>query len=276
MQNTASPSPVFSRRMLLSAMPAAFLVAGCVPGSKAISGPWANAAVDSRRVIDHSAWDAFLTRYVQASADGINRVDYKGAAGVDRAMLKPYLVAMQAIVPSQYNRAEQFAYWVNLYNAATVDLILEAYPVKSIRNLGFASSGPWDKKILTVDGFPLSLNNIEHGILRPLWQDPRIHYAVNCASIGCPNLAQQAYSSARLEEMLEAAARSYVNHPRGFMRTDGKLTASSIYNWYQTDWGDESGVLDHARKYADADQRAVIGDAAGIGGYEYDWSLNEA
>jgi len=266
-------SSAMSRRMLLSAVPATLFLSACVPGSKAIEGPW-TATGDNDRKIDHSAWQSFLSQYVKNSADGINRVDYKGAVNAGRNMLKPYLAAMQAIVPSQYGREEQFSYWVNLYNAATIDLILAAYPVKSIRSLGIA--GPWGKKILTVDGTALSLNNIEHGILRPIWKDPRIHYAVNCASIGCPNLAVQAYTSDRLEQMLDAAARSYINHPRGFTRSDGKLTASTIYNWYQVDWVDEAGVLAHARQYADATNSALSGDAVTIDGYAYDWGLNEA
>jgi hypothetical protein len=148
-----------------------------------------------------------------AGADGVNRFAYGTVTQEDQAALKAYLGTLRALRPQDYNRDEQFAYWANLYNAATVDLIIKAYPVKSIRDLGFASLGPWRKIILTVNGKALSLDDIEHGILRPIWRDVRIHYAVNCASIGCPNLALKAYRAAVLNDMLEEAARDYICSP---------------------------------------------------------------
>ena len=120
---------------------------------------------------------------------------------------------------TQLNQSEQFAYWVNLYNAKTVDLVVAHYPVRSIRDIGISgllATGPWGKKVVRVEGVDLSLDDVEHKILRPLWRDPRIHYAVNCASAGrCPNLARSAYTGASLEAMLKVAARDYVNSPRG-------------------------------------------------------------
>lgn len=112
--------------------------------------------------------------------------------------------------------------------------------------------------------------------MRPIWQDVRIHYAVNCASIGCPNLARTAHTAANTPQLLEEGARAYINHPRGFADVGGKLVASSIYNWYGRDWGDQAAILAHARKYAAGPTAQVLAVSRRIGGYRYDWSLNDA
>jgi hypothetical protein len=265
-----------SRREILFAVPAAAIVAGCVPGSKMLDGNWGRFAPEAIASVDHRAWDAFLSRYLVFSNDGVNRVRYAAAAGADAMMLRPYLAALENIDPASLAKDEQMAVWINLYNAATVDLILQHPSVKSIRDLGPLTLGPWDKKIVTVAGSRLSLNNIEHGILRPIWKDVRIHYAVNCASIGCPNLAPRAYTGANLEAMLEEAATGYVNHPRGFARIEGKLVASSIFNWYAEDWGTQGDILAHARHYARGETTALLAAATQIDSFDYNWALNAA
>ncbi|MBA4747574.1 MAG: DUF547 domain-containing protein [Sphingopyxis sp.] len=264
------------RRHIMFALPVVALLSACVRPSKALRGGWGQFAADAGRVIDNSAWDAFLARYVRASVDGVNRVAYAEAAAADAQMLRPYLTSLEAVDPATLARDEQMAFWINLYNAATVDLILQQPGVKSIRDLGPLTLGPWDRKIITLAGNRLSLNDVEHGILRPIWRDVRIHYAVNCASIGCPNLAPQAYTAARLEAMLEQAAIDFINHPRGFARVDGKLRASSIFNWYGSDWGSVGDIIAHARRYARGDTSALFADATGIDTYAYDWALNAA
>jgi Protein of unknown function, DUF547 len=264
-----------NRRTLIMGGASALMLGGCVRSAKTIGGNWGVVGTGKAR-IDHDAWDRILTLYARRNDDGVNRFAYSAVSQADRAALKTYLKALQAVRPQDYARDEQFAYWVNLYNAATVDLIVDAYPVKSIRDLGFATSGPWRKKILMVNGERLSLDDVEHGILRPVWKDVRIHYAVNCASIGCPNLALKAYRAETLETMLEQAARDYINHARGFAMTNGQLTASSIFKWYQSDWGSEAGVLNHAQKYANPATAAFLNAAGSIDNYTYDWALNDA
>lgn len=265
-----------NRRGFLAAIPAAAIVAGCVPGAKVLDGNWGRFAASTDRTVDHSAWDAFLSRYLVFSADGVNRIRYAAAASADPMILRPYLAKLETIDPASLGKDEQMAFWINLYNAATVDLILQKPSVKSIRDLGPLTLGPWDKKIVTIAGTRLSLNNIEHGILRPIWQDMRVHYAVNCASIGCPNLAPRAYTGANLETMLEQAAADYINHPRGFARIDGKLRASSIYDWYASDWGTQADILNHARRYARRESAALLAEATRIDSFAYDWALNAA
>lgn len=263
-----------SRRHLLAAIPAIALAASCSKPDGQAGQEWQQSG-KAKDTLDHSAWDRLLPRYVKKSADGVNRIDYAAFKKNDTAALKSYLDSLQAIKIEDYPKPEQFAFWVNLYNAATVDVILKNYPLQSIKDIGLLGQGPWKDKILKVSGNALSLDDIEHAILRPIWQDVRIHYAVNCASIGCPNLADKAYTAARLEAMLDEAARAYINHPRGFARKDGALVASSIYEWYLDDWGNEAALLDHARKYASEKTRAIIGDATKIDAHDYDWALND-
>ncbi|MBI2383730.1 MAG: DUF547 domain-containing protein [Gammaproteobacteria bacterium] len=231
--------------------------------------------------IDHSAWSEWLGRHVEPGADGINRVAYGAVDQAERAALAAYLRRMQGIAIGGFARAEQRAYWINLYNAATVGVVLDHYPVASILKIdispGLFARGPWGKKLLTVEGEKISLDDIEHRILRPIWRDPRTHYAVNCASLGCPNLAPRAYTSGNMEEMLDAGARAYVNHPRGVAVRDGKLQVSSIYVWFKADFGGgDAGVVEHLRRYAEPALARQLEGVSRIAADAYDWSLNDA
>lgn len=271
---TKSPSPLLARRTLLAAVPGFALLAACSKAVGEADGQWQQSG-NAEGSIDHGPWDRLLTKYVKATPDGLNRVDYAAFKAGDASTLKRYLDSLQAIAIETYSRDEQFAFWVNLYNAATVDVILDNYPLQSIRDIGLLGAGPWKDEILKVSGRDLTLDTIEHEILRPVWKDVRIHYAVNCASVGCPNLATRAYTVDRLEMMLEEAARAYVNHPRGFMRRDGGLVASSIYDWYGSDWGDQAAILAHARRYASEATSAMLNNATRIDSFDYDWALND-
>ena len=240
---------------------------------------WDRSDAANPAAIDHSPWQGLLDGYLDTRhPSGVHRFAYAAVRSADRAVLRAYLAALQALDPRRYPRPEQEAYWINLYNALTVDLVLAHYPVKSIREIGggWLFRGPWDDAIAKVAGRALSLNDIEHGVLRPIWRDPRIHYALNCASIGCPNLAGRAYTRDHLERLLEQGARDYVNHPRGAAWQDGELRASSIYDWYQEDFGGtEAGVLGHLLRYARPELAERLRGYAGPIDYDYDWSLNE-
>lgn len=249
---------------------------------------FAKYAEGSEQVVNHAAWDGLLKKYVLEGADGLNRVRYKAFKADDHDTLKRYVASLEAVQPTSLGKAEQYAYWANLYNAKTIDVILDAYPVKSIKDIslsgGFVqflkqsvgAGGPWKAKIMTVEGEQLSLDDVEHNILRPIFKDPRVHYAVNCASIGCPNLQSAAFTGAALEEMLDAGARAYINSPRGFDVKSGSIKASSIYNWFQVDFGGSaSGVLEHAAQYAEPSLQATLRAARAIDEYVYDWNLND-
>lgn len=230
----------------------------------------------STTTVDHSAWTHFLTTYVRPHIDGVNRVAYAEVIGIDKKALADYVAKLTAMPISTYNRAEQRAYWINLYNALTVKLVLDHYPVKSIRDIG-PLWGPWGKKRIRVEGERLSLNDIEHRILRPIWRDPRIHYAVNCAAIGCPNLQKQAFTAINAERLLTRGARAYVNHERGASIEEGRLIVSSIYTWFHEDFGNtDAGVIRHLRDYAEPALASALTQTTKIAGDHYDWSLNDA
>jgi hypothetical protein len=233
---------------------------------------------------DARMFDALLARHVSPGADGVNRVDYAAwkASAADREALDAYIRSIEATRISTLPRNEQFATWANLYNAATVRVILQRYPVRSIREIRSEGAGlspkallgPWQTKVVTVEGKRLSLDEIEHTIMRPTFRDPRVHYAVNCASIGCPDLMPRAFRAATLEADLDAAARAYINHPRGVSVTERGLRLSSIYDWYGKDFGTEAQLRAHLVRYAAPDLAARIRATPRIAGYGYDWNLN--
>ena len=231
--------------------------------------------------IDHAPWDRFLESYVVSGADGVNRVAYARVGAADKRALADYIDGLAGVAIGAYNRRQQLAYWINLYNALTVKLVLDHYPVASVRDIdispGWFSIGPWDKQLLAIEGVALSLNDIEHRILRPIWRYARIHYAVSCASIGCPSLQAEAFTAANAEALLTAAARDYVNHTRGARIEDGRLIVSSLYVWYAEDFGDgDADVIAHLRRYARPDLAAALAGIERIDDFTYDWRLNDA
>ncbi len=241
------------------------------------------AANDPSVVVDHSAWDRLLQTYVHPADDGLNRVDYGSFQANGHAELKQYLESLRAVDPRTLSRSEQFAFLANLYNAKTIDIVLDHYPVSSIKNVSLGgglfaafTGGPWKAKVLTLQGVEFSLDDIEHGVMRPLFKDPRAHYSVNCASVGCPNLQTHAFTGARLDAQLDAAAKAYVNNPRGTNFSGGRLVVSSIYEWFKSDFGgDDVGVLKHLRKYATPSLRLKLNSVRSISSHHYDWTLND-
>ena len=244
---------------------------------------WAAYEETSTVVIDHSEWQELLDAYLVTGESGEpTRVDYARWAETqeDRDQLELYITTLEAVEVAAHNRNEQFALWANLYNAATVRVILDNYPVTSIRKIntspGFFSVGPWGAKLVTVNGDRLSLDDIEHQILRPVWKDPRIHYAVNCASVGCPSLPAKPFTGKTLETDLEEAARDYINSSRGAVVENGALRVSKIYDWYAEDFGkSDTNIIAHLKIYAQSDLLASLETIDRIRGYDYDWSLNE-
>ena len=239
---------------------------------------WQAHDAKSRIIIDHTEWNRFLKAYLKRGADGINRVAYGRVTGADKKALNDYLARLRSIPIRRFNRAEQLAYWINLYNALTVRLVLEYFPVNSIKDIDIFSGlfgGPWDRKLLEVDGAPMSLNDIEQRILRPIWRDSRIHYAVNCASIGCPNLLPRAFTGDNAGTLLDYAAQAYINHPRGARIEDGRLIVSKIYAWFADDFGgSDETVIVHLRALAEPLLAKALEGRTTIDDYEYDWGLN--
>lgn len=244
-------------------------------------------AQHTQNATGEQAYARLLSSYVVKGEDGITRVAYERWHGNsdDRAALDAYIDFLESQKPSAMPRDGAFAYWVNLYNAVTLKVILDNYPVDSIRDIAStgtglfdlkAYTGPWRTKLVTLEGKELSLDDIEHEILRPQFKDPRIHYGVNCASIGCPNLMAKPWTASTLDADLDAAARDYINHPRGVtVAGDGRITVSSIYSWFQEDFGgSKAGVLDHLRQYAGPELKKKLEGKTSYDADDYDWSLN--
>lgn len=230
--------------------------------------------------IDHAPWRQFLTTHRRDGADGIARLAYT-AAMADRTALEADIARLAALPISRFNRLEQFAYWVNLYNMTTVLTVLRHYPVASIRDIkispGWFSTGPWGAKLVAVEGSQLSLDDIEHRILRPIWRDPRIHYIVNCAALGCPDLPAVPLTAGTSTAMLDEAASRFINHPRGAAIESGRLVASSIFVWYASDFGpDPADVVIHLRKFARQDFYTALSHIRRVSEDRYDWALNDA
>ena len=271
------PRPLLSRRGVISAS-AAIAALGASPGRATNVSRFVD-RVDGHEAFDHAPFDVLLARFTRAAADSVTRVDYGAwkASLADRVRLRHYIDALAAFDPRRLSPDEQFAYWANLYNALTLDVVLDAYPVASIRQIKptFLSFGPWKKQVVRVMGVDLSLDDIEQDILRKGWRDPRVHYAVNCASISCPNLPSSAWRGAGLSQALDAAARAYVNHPRGVRFEGDSLVVSSIYHWYAADFGgSDAAVIAHLRGFAAPPLRARLDAAHRIARDHYDWSLN--
>ncbi len=230
--------------------------------------------------VGHSLWGHFLNNYLVAGSSGNpSLIRYSQVTPEDKAALKKYLKAMSALPMSLLNRAEQKASWINIYNALTVGIILDHYPLTSIRDIrsGWFSRGPWDLKLITIEGERLSLNDIEHRILRPIWQDKRVHYVINCASMGCSNLQPQPFSAANSEQLLDKGTYDFINSPRAVRFTKGKLVLSSIYAWFQTDFGaNEQQLLQHLQNYAAPPLVDKLQQYHGPTDYSYDWRLNTA
>ncbi|MBX2882169.1 MAG: DUF547 domain-containing protein [Granulosicoccus sp.] len=239
---------------------------------------WAGSVETSDQIVDHSLWQTILDDYLVTDTDsGVNLFDYAGLLDDGRESLDRYINDLSSIDPLLLSRVEQKPYWINLYNAVTVALILDNYPLASITEIKgkVGSFGPWDNDSVAVNNIALSLNDIEHRIIRPLFNDYRIHFAVNCASIGCPSLSADVFTSANTDQLLDAAAAAFVNHPRGVNFSDSRLQLSSLFDWYANDFGaNHTQLLQTLSQHAKAETSRALKQYTGSTDYRYDWSLN--
>lgn len=243
---------------------------------------WSAHNADNPASISHQSWHAFLTKYVTTDNTGLNRLPYASIKAVDKAALDTYIGNLASLNISNYKRAEQRAYWANLYNALTVKVVIEAQPVDSILDIklssGFFTKGPWKEKLLTIEGQAVSLDDIEHRILRPIWNDPLTHYAVNCASVGCPNLQNYAFTAENMDKNLTRAAFDFINTPRGVaINASGELIVSSIYSWFKADFGSkDQAIIAHLTRYAKPSLAEQLSKIDEIEDDQYNWELNIA
>ena len=258
-------------RMLLCTLAAAFVL---LPAAEAPAS-----ALAAERV-DHSAYDTLLHKYVTPA--GVRYAAWHADAE-DRAALAGYLERMQALAVSRFEastggRAEALAYWLNLYNAATLDLVLDGYPVKSIKDLGGMLKSPWERDVVIVEGRELSLNAIENDILRKDFDEPRIHFALNCAAKSCPPLRAEAYVPERLDAQLADQTRRFLaDGATNGLREDGALQLSKIFDWYAKDFEAATGsVVAFVRPYLPALAALPANARPRVRYADYDWSLNES
>ncbi len=247
----------------------------------------------SAAALDHSVWDSLLQKHVHMIRDGqASEVDYR-AFMKERQELRTYLSQLSAVKHQEFSgwtKAEQLAFLINAYNAYTIELILTRYPkLDSIKDLGSLLRSPWKKKFVPLLGQTLSLDEIEHEIIRKPgdYNEPRIHFAVNCASIGCPALLNEAFTGDKLEQQLETVTRAFLeDRTRNRYNSQRKrLEVSKIFDWYDGDfergWGGWRSLNQFFAHYADSladtpqtKQKVASGDAR-IRYTNYDWKLND-
>lgn len=233
----------------------------------------------SKQVISHHQWQEFLHQHVLTNEEQINLIDYQKLKKSDLNLLKEYLKTMAQIDIDKYNRAEQLAYWINVYNALTVQTVAHYYPVSTIQEIntspGLFSVGPWGANIISIKDTPLSLDDINNRIIRPIWNDSRTHYALNNSTIGAPNLSKQAYQGTTLEQQLNHAASTYINSLRGVQVIEGKLIISKLYDWYEEDFGGtKQDVITHLLQFAKEPLLSQLKHTNTIDSYVYNWHIN--
>jgi len=218
--------------------------------------------------VSHAKWEVLLKTHVSKS--GV--VNYKGFKS-DQVILNAYLNQLESNAPtSSWSKNETMAYWINAYNAYTVQLMVNNYPLKSIMDLKYNGKSAWDYKWIKIGSETLSLNDIEHEKLRKKYKDARIHFAVNCASFSCPVLLNTAYTADKLEAQLEAQAILFINDPKRNQISSGSAKVSQLFEWYQDDFtaGGKS-VIDYLNKYS----KTKIKAGTNISYINYNWNLNE-
>jgi uncharacterized protein DUF547 len=211
---------------------------------------------------DHSKWNEIL----QSCVNNDGKVDYKGFKA-DAKNLETYLNALSENMPKDsWTKAEKLAYWINAYNAFTIKLIIDNYPLKSIKDI----EKPWSKKFISIGGKLISLNHIEHEILRKM-DEPRIHFAIVCASVSCPKLQNTAFESSKIEEQLNSVTKGFLADPTKNNISKNSIQISKIFKWFPSDFKQEGSIIDFLNKYSEI----TISQNASKRYKDYDWNLNE-
>ena len=248
----------YHRHLFFVIVLSCFSIMGLVTGSRAA------------QEMDNLIYAELLGKYVK---NGL--VDYQGFKN-EEAKLDQYLKVLEGTYAKALSRNEQFAFYINAYNAWTIKLILAGYPgVKSIKDLGSFFKSPWKKKICRIDGEVITLDRIEHGILRPRFKDPRVHFAINCAARSCPPLRPEPYQGAILDQQLDGMASAFINDPSNNHLEENTLYVSKIFDWFEEDFnGDVVGfILEYAKGGLKKRLESKKGDIV-IKYLDYDWSLN--
>ena len=221
--------------------------------------------------VDHSPFDALLHTYV--APEGV-RYEAWVESREDRQALTEYVATLAAAAPSKLTKDQRLAFWINAYNAVTVDHILASYPIDSIKDTGGLFSSPWKKKRITIEGRELSLDEIENEIIRKEFTEPRIHVALNCAAKSCPPLRAGAYDGRSIDAQLEEQTVAFLgDRSQNYLDEKGKLHLSKIFEWYRQDFETKGTLVDWVRPYfPELDGRTDVS----VTFEGYDWALNDA
>lgn len=215
----------------------------------------------------HTIWNELLDKHV--SVDG--HVSYEGLMD-DKAKLKEYLDLLSTAHPNDtWSEHEQKAYWINAYNAFTVKLILDNYPINSIKEIKKDSKSPWDIQFINIESELYTLNDIEHKILKPKFNDPRIHFALNCASYSCPILLNKAFTIRKLDKTLTTITKNFINDPLRNTIDKSSVQISELFKWYNEDFTKDCSLIEFINKYSEV----KVDSNATIEYMEYIWELNE-
>ncbi len=217
---------------------------------------------NEHNAVDHSTWDVLLKKYVAENGD----VNYKGFEK-DAEVLNRYINYLATKAPSKnWTKQEKLAYFINVYNANTVKLIIDNYPTKSIKDI----SNPWSKDRIKIGDEKFSLSDIEHDILRKM-NEPRIHFAINCASASCPKLLNTTYTSENVDLLLDKATKDFIGDPKKNKLSENSVQLSKIFKWYKDDFTINVDLIAYINLYSSV----KIDKKASIDYLEYDWNLNE-
>jgi len=220
--------------------------------------------------VDHQAWTSLLQKHVSPKGN----VNYASFV-TDKAQLEKYLNQLTQNKPNNnWSEKAQLAYWINVYNAFTVKLIVDNYPVASIKDIKkgipFIST-VWDIKFIEFEDETMDLNKVEHGILRKQFDEPRIHFAVNCASFSCPRLLNEAYTAEKLEAQLAQMTKDFLSDTQKNQLSENEIKLSKIFKWFKGDFTKQGTLIEFLNQYASV----KIAPDANISHLDYSWDLNE-
>ncbi|MFT5285202.1 MAG: hypothetical protein ACI8TQ_001364 [Planctomycetota bacterium] len=268
--------------LALIALPSINCASSSLAATTALNAPVAEAVPLAEFDHSHKLLDQLLVKHV---ANGW--LDYKGVIA-DRKLLRQYINQLKTVTPDQlssWTREQRYAFWINTYNAHVIRVVINNYPLRSIKDIGGAVFNViWDKEFIELtahhpdgDDDMLSLNDVEHKILRPRFKDARVHAAVNCASYSCPVLMNGAFTADKLEEQLERQMRGFVNDSlRNTIDVEGgKLQISEIFKWFEDDFKRDHGSINSYLAFYVPAEFAEFVKTAKIRYLDYDWSLND-
>ena len=236
-----------------------------------MTGIFGSAASSRASTVNNEIWAELLGKYI--TPNGVNYTGFKK----DEERLDQYLKILENTDPEKLPRNEQYAYYINAYNAWTIKLILSDYPgVKSIKDFGTILKSPWQKKWVRINGDVITLDHVEHEILRPRYKDPRVHFAINCSAASCPPLSPDPYLADKLDQQLDDSTRSFVNDADSYRLEGNTLYVSRIFKWFSEDFNEDP--LGFYLQYAEGDLKEKLTrnkDRIQVKYLHYDWSLND-